>query len=83
MLRRHPRGSARRSLAGRGLLDRDGLTGEGRRLRAHIERRTDALATYALSHAEFAELDALLRPPARALVPSAVPQPNPVGVPRP
>ncbi|HVV10343.1 SCO6745 family protein [Amycolatopsis sp.] len=74
---------AERNLWARGLLDGGGLTDEGNRLREHIEHRTDALATYDLTEAEFAELDGQLRPAARVLVPGAVPHPNPVGTPRP
>ncbi|GAB2958784.1 hypothetical protein LWP59_11430 [Amycolatopsis acidiphila] len=79
--------AARAQLAGRGLLAAGGgLTAEGERLREHIERRTDELAAQPLTAATAAELDRLdevLRPFARALVPGAVPYPNPVGAPRP
>jgi hypothetical protein len=79
--------AAQARLVGRGLLAaRGGLTAEGERLREHIERRTDALAAraYAVAtDAELTRLDEVLRPLAKALVPGAVPHPNPVGSPRP
>ncbi|WP_435155569.1 SCO6745 family protein [Amycolatopsis sacchari] len=73
-------------LTTRGLLADGGLSAEGRRLREHIERRTDELAAQpyaAATEAELHELDAVLRPLAKALVPAVVPTPNPVGAPEP
>ncbi|GHE87203.1 hypothetical protein GCM10017786_18560 [Amycolatopsis deserti] len=78
--------AARERLTGRGLLGADGLTEEGARLRAHIERRTDELAAVPYSvvgDEELAALDGWLRPIARGLVPAPVPHPNPVGTPAP
>jgi hypothetical protein len=79
--------AAQERLVARGLLaPGGGLTPEGERLREHVERRTDQLAAQPLAAATAAELDRLdevLRPFARALVPGAVPYPNPVGAPRP
>lgn len=79
--------AARDRLTARGLVAADGtLTGEGRRLREHIERRTDTLAESAYTaatDAELAHLEACLRPYAQRLVPAVVPDPSPVGNPRP
>ena len=76
---------ARARLVDRGLLA-DGLTEEGRRLREHIERRTDQLPAQAYAAATEAELErveAVLRPLAKRLAGGAVPYPNPVGAPAP
>lgn len=79
--------AAQERLVARGLLaPGGGLTARGERLREHVERRTDDLFAQPLAAATQAELDRLdevLRPFARALVPAAVPHPNPVGAPRP
>ncbi|QWF76962.1 SCO6745 family protein [Amycolatopsis sp. CA-230715] len=76
---------AAEELAARGLLG-DGLTEAGAKLRAHVERRTDELAAFpyrGVTDDEFALLDSVLTPLARALVPAAVPAANPVGAPAP
>ncbi|MBB2935397.1 hypothetical protein FHX82_002451 [Amycolatopsis bartoniae] len=77
--------AAHARLVERGLVA-DGLTEEGRRLREHIERRTDELAAQAYAaatEAELARVDAVLRPLAKRLAGGAVPYPNPVGAPAP
>ena len=75
-----------RGLVASGLLDADGrMTGEGARLRAAVEERTDALACSAYQHLEetgLARLVRVLRPPAVAVARSGViPYPNPMGLP--
>lgn len=78
-------GQAVEGLTARGLLG-TGLTDTGAKLRAHVERRTDELAATpyrGVTDAEFASLDSVLTPLARALVPAVVPFPNPVGAPAP
>ncbi|WP_026412002.1 SCO6745 family protein [Actinomadura oligospora] len=77
--------AAVRRLAGRGLLDAGGgASEEGRRLKAHIEARTDALASRPLRALDDPErLAKALEPIARAVADSGdLPFPNPVGVPR-
>lgn len=72
-------------LAGRGLLDGDGLaTGAGRVLRAEVEARTDALAGEpwaALGDAAADRLSTLVAPLARAVVDAGVlPAENPIAL---
>jgi hypothetical protein len=78
--------AAAERLTGRGLLDAGGLTAEGTALRAHVEKRTDDLAAAPyrdVAAAELETLGAVIRPLALALIPDAVPYPNPVGAPAP
>jgi hypothetical protein len=78
---------AEEELVGRGLVDRSGvLTRAGRRLRDHLEERTDRLAATgwgALDDGDHRRLVAALRPLATRLVGSAVTYPNAVGAPEP
>lgn len=76
--------ACRASLAAKGLVDDDGLTEDGRRLKQDVEDRTDRLAAdglTALSHAESDELTDLLRPLTRAVVLAGdLPLDSPVGM---
>lgn len=77
--------AAVRRLAERGLLDAEGrASGEGSRLKAHLEARTDALASRPLRVLDDPErLAKALEPVALAVAASGdLPFPNPVGVPR-
>ncbi|MGW4355027.1 SCO6745 family protein, partial [Nocardia sp. NPDC004582] len=73
--------AARERLAGRGLLDAQGLTPAGRALREHIETRTDALAMTAYREVPgIVETLAVLTPAARAVARSGeILYPNPMG----
>lgn len=80
--------AATAALTSRGLLGTDGsLTGPGAELRASIEAATDRAALrpwQALGDDAVARLDALLAPlVARISAADVVPDPNPIGVPRP
>jgi uncharacterized protein YceH (UPF0502 family) len=77
---------ARRRLQRRGLLDADGLTDTGRRLRTQVEALTDSLALTpliaALGEQAAEQLIELLTPAAQAVAASGVlPFPNPMGLP--
>ncbi|HEU5152251.1 MAG TPA: hypothetical protein VFU19_17305 [Iamia sp.] len=79
---------AEAALAARGLLAPDGtITPAGEALRADVEAATDAAALRpwrALGPEGVARLDALLAPlVARLLATDVIPDPNPIGVPRP
>ena len=78
---------AGRRLQHRGLLDADGLTDAGRRLRAHVEAVTDSLAsaplTAALGEQGAEQLIDVLTSAARAVAASGVLRfPNPMGLPQ-
>jgi len=78
---------AGRRLQRRGLLDADGLTDTGRRLRARVEAVTDSLAltplTAALGEQGIEQLIDLLTPPAIEIAASGIlPFPNPMGLPQ-
>jgi len=80
-------GDAGRRLQRRGLLDADGLTDAGRRLRAHVEAVTDSLAlvplTEALGEQGAQQLIDLLTPATIEVAASEVlPFPNTMGLPR-
>jgi hypothetical protein len=72
------------SLRGRGLVESDGLTADGQRLKDDIEARTDTLAATAyaaLDDGELEELLGLLRPLAAAVVASGdLPLDSPMGL---
>ena len=77
---------AQARLEGRGLVDGNGVTEAGRRLRDDIERTTDELAAAPMSHLGLTQREALLAaldPVAMAIAASGlIPYPNPIGLPK-